>query len=48
MEEKDRELHAIKLDNEAVCSSLRCTFGNSLCGKPYVMCYLLSILTGLG
>jgi hypothetical protein len=48
MGEKDRELHAIKLDNEAVCSSLRCTFGQSLCGKPYVMCCLLSILTGLG
>lgn len=24
MEEKDRELHAIKLDNEAVCFNLLC------------------------
>ena len=48
MEDKDRELHAIKLDNEAVCPSLRCTFGKSLCSKPYVMRCLLSIFTGLG
>jgi hypothetical protein len=49
MEEKDRELHAIKLDNEAVCSSLCCTFEQSICGKPCIMCCLLShFFAGLG
>lgn len=43
MEEKERELHAIKLDNEAVSSSLCCTFEQSIYGKQYITCCLLSL-----